>query len=108
MVRHRPADRARQIGKPCLVVALEAGIQPVAFRGWPAEHRIAVSNVAGPRERRRPGAYAAAARGLEALLRVGFPRGAARSIIPFALCGLACCRITEPSESDAETIYIMR
>lgn len=56
------ARHARQIGKPCLIVALEAGIEPAAFRGWLAEHRIAVSNVARPRERRRPGAHAVAAR----------------------------------------------
>ena len=55
---------AHQISKPCLVVALEEGITPAAFRAWLAEHRIAVSNVAGPHERQRPGMYAAAVRGL--------------------------------------------
>ena len=50
---------ARQIGKPCRVVALETGIEPAAFRAWLDEHRIAVLNVAGPRERQRSGGYAA-------------------------------------------------
>ena len=68
------ARHARQIGKPCLIVALEAGIEPAAFRAWLDLNQIAVLNVAGPRESKRPGVYAAAVRGLEALLRVGFPR----------------------------------
>jgi len=49
----------RQIGKPCRVVTLEEGIEPAAFRAWLDEHRIAVLNVAGPRERQRSGGYAA-------------------------------------------------
>jgi hypothetical protein len=61
---------ARQVGKPCLIVALEAGIEPAAFRGWLAAHPITVLNVAGPRESQRPGVYAAAVRCLETLLRV--------------------------------------
>ena len=68
------ASHARQIGKPCLIVALEEGIEPAAFRDWLEANSIAVLNVAGPRESKRPGVYAAAVRGLEALLRVGFPR----------------------------------
>ena len=68
------ADHARQVGKPCLVVALEEGIEPAAFRDWLEEHRIAVLNVAGPRESKRPGVYEAAYCCLEALLRAGFPR----------------------------------
>ena len=65
---------ARQIGKPCLIVTLEEGIEPVTFRDWLDRNRIEVLNVAGPRESERPGVYAMAARGLEALLRrVGFP-----------------------------------
>ena len=59
---------ARQIGKPCLIVALEAGIEPAAFRDWLEANSITVLNVAGPRESQRPGVYAAAGRGLEALL----------------------------------------
>lgn len=60
---------ARQIGKPCLIVALEEGIEPAAFREWLTAHHITVLNVAGPRESKRPGVYAAAVRRLEALLR---------------------------------------
>ena len=60
------ADHARQVGKPCLVVALEEGIEPAAFRDWLDSNRIATSDVAGPRERQRPGVYEAAVRGLEA------------------------------------------
>ena len=63
------ADLARQIGKPCLVVALEAGIEPAVFQDWLATHHITVLNVAGPRESKRPGVYAAAVRCLEGLLR---------------------------------------
>jgi hypothetical protein len=59
---------ARQIGKPCLIVALEKGIEPDAFRDWLAAHHITVLNVAGPRESKRPGVYAAAVRCLETLL----------------------------------------
>jgi len=64
------AAHARQIGKPCLIVALETGIEPAAFRDWLAAHHITVLNVAGPRESNRPGVYAAAVRGLEVLLQV--------------------------------------
>ena len=64
---------ARQIGKPCLVVALEEGIEPATFRDWLEANHIAVLNVAGPRASQRPGVYAAAARGLEARLRAVFP-----------------------------------
>ena len=69
------ANHARQVGKPYLVAALEEGIDWAAFRDWLDENRIAVLNVAGPRESQRPGVYAVAVCCLEALLRVGFPRG---------------------------------
>jgi hypothetical protein len=62
-------DDARQGGKPCWVVALETGIEPAAFRAWLAAHHITVLNVAGPRESKQPGVYAAACRLLETLLR---------------------------------------
>jgi hypothetical protein len=61
-------DHARQIGKPCLLVALEEDINPAVFRAWLDEHRIVVLNVAGPRESKRPGVYAEAYRCLAALL----------------------------------------
>jgi hypothetical protein len=59
---------ARQMGKPCLMVALEDGIEPTAFQEWLDAHPIAVLNVAGPRESKRPGVYAAACRLLDTLL----------------------------------------
>jgi len=59
---------ARQMGKPCLMVALEDGIEPIAFQEWLDAHPIAVLNVAGPRESKRPGVYAAACRLLDTLL----------------------------------------
>ena len=62
-------DDARRVGQPCRVVALETGIEPAAFRAWLDAQRIAVPNVAGPRESQRPGVYAAAYRRLEALWR---------------------------------------
>ena len=64
------ARHARQIGKPCLIVALEEGIEPATFRDWLAVNHITVLNVAGPRESKRPGVYAAAYRCLETLLGV--------------------------------------
>ena len=42
--------------------------QPAAFRDWLAAHHIQVLNVAGPRESKRLGVYAAAGRCLEGLL----------------------------------------
>ena len=63
------AAHARQIGKPCLIVALERGIEPAAFRDWLAANYIRVLNVAGPRESKRPGVYDAACRCLESLFR---------------------------------------
>ena len=52
------------------MVALEEGIEPAAFRAWLDRNQIAVLNVAGPRESKRPGVYAAACRCLESLLGV--------------------------------------
>lgn len=63
------AHHAEVIGKPCLVVALETGIEPAAFHTWLDTQRIAVLNVAGPRESQRPGVYTAAYRLLTMLLR---------------------------------------
>lgn len=57
------------VGKPCRVVALEKGIDPANFRAWLETQWIAALNVAGPRESKRPGVYAAAVRCLEELLR---------------------------------------
>ena len=63
------ADFARQIGKPCLIVALEEGIKIARFEKWLNEGRIGTLNVAGPRESKRPGVYEEARRCLETLLR---------------------------------------
>ncbi len=60
---------ARQMGKPCLIVALEEGIEQEAFQAWLDANQIAVLNVAGPRESKRPGVYDAACRCLGALFR---------------------------------------
>ncbi len=49
-------------------MALEEGIEPATFRDWLAAHHIQVLNVAGPRESKRPGVYAAAYRCLAALI----------------------------------------
>jgi hypothetical protein len=61
-------DLARKIGKPCLIVALEEDIDPAAFQTWLTANAIQVLNIAGPRETKRPGVYAAAVRYLQALL----------------------------------------
>ena len=49
------AELARKLGKPCLILDLSALPSPSAVRAWAAAHRVRVLNVAGPRERRRPG-----------------------------------------------------
>ncbi len=58
---------ARTAGKPCLVVALEVGIDPASFQAWLEENAIRVLNVAGPRESKRPGVHAEAVRCLTIL-----------------------------------------
>ena len=58
---------AQQIGKPCLIVALEEGVEPETFQAWLAAYQIVVLNIAGPRESKRPGVYDAACCCLEAL-----------------------------------------
>lgn len=73
-------DHARQIGKPCLIVVLEEGIDPARFRAWLDEHRIRILNVAGPRESKRPGIYAEAVRCLDGLLRAAPPRAGEPSL----------------------------
>jgi hypothetical protein len=46
---------ARRLGKPCLLVDLARPPDAEAVRRWLAEHRVAVLNVAGPRESQAPG-----------------------------------------------------
>ena len=48
-------ELARKLGKPCLILDLSALPSPSAVQVWAAAHRVRVLNVAGPRERRRPG-----------------------------------------------------
>jgi hypothetical protein len=60
---------AREHGRPCLIVALDQSPQPEEVRTWLQAHRIRRLNVAGPREQKRPGAYAAARAFLARVLR---------------------------------------
>ena len=66
----RQADR---LGRPLMVVDLAAPEPREAtaarIAAWLAEHRIAVLNVAGPRESRSPGIYAAARALLASVIR---------------------------------------
>ncbi len=53
---------AEDLGKPCLLVQLDAAAQADEaevdrVRAWLAAGRVAVLNVAGPRESKRPGIY---------------------------------------------------
>lgn len=51
---------AERHGKPCLVLDLLDAPDPARVRQWIASHRIAVLNVAGPRESTQPGIAAEA------------------------------------------------
>lgn len=62
------AKYAEQAGKPCLIVKLEQGIDPLTFGRWLTDQQIAVLYVTGLREKQRPGVHAAAARFLSFLL----------------------------------------
>jgi Circularly permutated YpsA SLOG family len=55
--------------KPALVLQLRDGEQRRRVRRWLRQHRIRVLNVAGPRERKRPGIYREARRLLRAVLK---------------------------------------
>jgi hypothetical protein len=59
---------ARCLGKPHLIVDLEAGPDAAAVRAWIAERGVRVLNVAGPRESESPGLQARARALLEAAL----------------------------------------
>ncbi len=61
---------AERLGKPCLLLALDAGATPAdaqKLSAWLGEKRISTLNIAGPREGKRPGMYAATCRLLETL-----------------------------------------
>jgi hypothetical protein len=74
-----PADRgtaltlalAQRLGRPSLTVDLYAPREPSVAREWIERKRILVLNVAGPRESRCPGIYAAAVGLLRELLAEG-------------------------------------
>lgn len=61
---------AQALGRHCLVLQLDVGPESRLIRqtlDWLEAHRIAQLNIAGPRESKRPGVYAAVYRFLEAL-----------------------------------------
>jgi hypothetical protein len=62
---------ARELERPCLVVAPDAGDAAALerVRGWLEENEVTVLNVAGPRESGAPGTYERARDFLRALLR---------------------------------------
>jgi Circularly permutated YpsA SLOG family len=60
---------ARRLGKPHLLVDLQAAPDPTAIIDWICDHRIRVLNIAGPRESTCPGIYDQAKALLEGLLR---------------------------------------
>ena len=66
---------ARRLGKPSLTVDLAEAADRAAIGSWLDERRVAVLNVAGPRESQAPGICAQAAAVLRALL-AGVSRGA--------------------------------
>ena len=55
-------------GRPGLLVDVDRSLEPARVRAWIAAHRVAVLNVAGPRESKRPGIYAASVRWLRRVL----------------------------------------
>ena len=52
---------AKELGKPCLVLDLDDRPTAVVVRVWALENKVRLLNVAGPRESRNPGVYAASA-----------------------------------------------
>lgn len=68
-------ELARRLSKPCLVLDLDRLASAEPIRAWLEDHRIAVLNVAGPRESKCPGIY----RDALAFLRRALPVGARRT-----------------------------
>jgi hypothetical protein len=62
------AEIARRLGRPLYPWRLDAPPDAGHFRAWLRTHRFRTLNVAGPRESESPGAYAAAADYLRAVL----------------------------------------
>lgn len=60
---------ARRYHKPVLILDLADKPNAAVARAWLRDHRVQTLNVAGPRESKRPGAYAQGARFLRATLR---------------------------------------
>lgn len=65
------ADIARRVGKPFLVVPLDADNAVPTTRAWISESGARVLNVAGPRESKQPGIYGRAYAFLSRVLRRG-------------------------------------
>ncbi|HEX9779915.1 MAG TPA: putative molybdenum carrier protein [bacterium] len=59
---------AARLSKPCLTVDLDAEPAPARVRAWIEDAGIRTLNVAGPRERLRPGVYDKASAFLQRLL----------------------------------------
>ena len=53
-------EHAQSLGKPCLVLDLNDRPTATVVRVWALENKVRILNVAGPRESRNPGIYAAA------------------------------------------------
>nr|CRH07543.1 conserved protein of unknown function [Candidatus Magnetococcus massalia] len=58
----RTVDFARELGRPCLVIALphafgQFGLTLVEICRWLEQHQIGTLNIAGPRESKHPGIY---------------------------------------------------
>lgn len=61
---------AERFGKPCLVIQLDEEAEPenvLRAMEWAHAHSIAILNIAGPRESKRPGIYAVTMNFLSAL-----------------------------------------
>lgn len=65
----RTFEFALELRKPCLVVNLDKEPNAGEFKAWLEQHKVAVLNVAGPRERKRPGLQARATVFLQKLLK---------------------------------------
>lgn len=61
-------DCAAEMRRPCRVLDLDVGPEPHDVRTWLSADRVAVLNVAGPRESTVPGIYAQAAAFLRRVL----------------------------------------
>jgi hypothetical protein len=54
------ARMAKKHGKPCLIVSLDSEVDPRQITEWLRANNMRCVNIAGPREGKRPGVYAAA------------------------------------------------